>query len=96
MNTWKTDESKITLIVKDLYCNCSTFFDTLLSRSEQDSLWLSLINLNEENDDEMILQFNHTLHKIITTDQLMRKYCKKILKVSTHSSDVLITSFFKS
>lgn len=96
MNTWKTDESKIILIVKDLYHNCSIFFDTLLSRSEQDSLWSSLINLDEENNDEMILQFNYTLHKIIATDQLMKKYCKEILKVSTRSSDVLITSFFKS
>ena len=95
MNTWRADEPQITSVVKDLYRKCPTLFDTLLSRSEQESLRSSLIEHDNE-DDEIVLQSDDT-HKLVTaTGRLRSKYCREVLQVPLRASDSLMSTDLKS
>ena len=88
------DEPEITAIVKELYRRCPTLFDTLLSRSEQESLRSSLTDHDE--DDEITLQ-SDAVHKHVTAiGRLRLKYCQDILQVPIRASDPLMTPQFKS
>lgn len=95
MNTWKSDESLITVIIKDLYQKCSFLFDTLLFRSEQASLQSSLIECKNEKN-EIILQSDSSHKHVIATDHLKSRYCKEVLQISICISDSLMTTKFKS
>ncbi len=95
MNTWKSDESLITVIIKDLYWKCSSFFNTLLFRSEQASLQSSLIECKNEKN-EIILQSDNSHKHIIATDYLRSRYCKEVLQISICISDFLMITRFKS
>ena len=95
MDTWETDEPHITAVVKALYHNCPTLFNTLLSTSDQQSLRSLLIEHNEE-EDEIVLQ-SDVAHKHVTaTGRLDIKHCKETLQVPIRASDPLMTTRFKS
>lgn len=95
MDAWKIEEPQITTLIKNLYRTCPSLFDTLLSKSDQDSLRSLLVEHDNEND-KIVLQPN-TRHKNITaTGRLRTKYCKEVLKVLLCASDPLTTTDFKS
>ena len=95
IDTLKADEPQITAVVISLHRNCPTLFDTLLSRSDQQSLRSSLIEYDEE-DDEIVLQSDEMHKHVIATGRLSTKYCQEILQVLVRASDSLMTTLFKS
>ena len=95
MDTWENDEPQVTAVVKTLYRKCPTLFDTLLSRSDQESLRSSLIKHDEE-EDEIILQSDDMHKRVTATGRLSTKYCTEILHMPNRASDSLMTTHFKS
>ena len=69
----------ITDIIKNLYHNCSSFFDILLSRFKQESLCILLTTECEDENDEIILQHDSEHKQVIATDHLKSRYCKEVL-----------------
>jgi len=95
MNTWENDEFVITDIIKNLYHNCSSFFDILLSRFKQESLCILLTTECEDENDEIILQHDSEHKQVIATDHLKSRYCKEVLWISIRTSDFLMIMKFK-
>ena len=95
MDTWQVEEPHITTMIKDLYRICPNLFDTLLSKSDQESLRSSLIEQDDE-DDEIILQSDKRHKDVAATGRLRIKYCREVLQVPLRASDSLMTTGFKS
>lgn len=98
MNAYQKKKSNISKMYIELYRKCSTLFDSLLSRSKQQSLRSSRALL--ENDDEnssIALQSDSMHRQIIAIECLSFKYCREVLELFTQASDVKLMTFdFKS
>ncbi len=96
MNAYRKEKSEIFNLYMMLYRKCSSLFDSLLSRSEQQSLRSSLLKNEDENSSITLLQSNSLHLQIIATECLFIKYCKEILELLTRAFDsTLMTSNFK-
>ena len=96
MNAWENEESEITVLMRDLYLKCSTLFDTLLFRFEQNSMRSSLTTAqNEEEKDQILFEIDENHKHVIAIGRLKSKYCKEVLRMSTRVSDFFMTAIFK-
>ncbi|KAL9036395.1 MAG: hypothetical protein Q9180_004325 [Flavoplaca navasiana] len=93
LDAWP-DEEQVTAVMKDIYRKCPTLFESLVSKSEQDSLRSSLIGIDD--DDEITLQSDPLHQHVTATGRLKPKYCREVLKVPTRANDPLTTIEFKT
>ena len=94
MDAFKEDEPTITEVVKELYRNCPTLFQVLITRSEQTSLLAE--QGSEEEEDTMTLQSDKDHRDVTAIGRLGARYCKNTLRVPLRASDALMTTYFKS
>ena len=97
MDAFADDEPEITSMVKLQYRKCPKLFDTLLTRSEQQSLH-SKEALDEEEDDyeELALQSDDAHRHTTVTGCLASHYIKNNLKLPVRSTDPLMTPHFRA
>ena len=66
-----TTKSRLTQIIDELYQDCSTLFDALLSRFEQQQF--------VEDEDFVFIQGNENHRNLVVLTRLQVKHCKEVL-----------------
>jgi hypothetical protein len=90
LNAFKETDSGLTEMLLDLNRRCPTLFDSLLPKSEQESL---LEKEDDENDD-IVIQGDDNHKRPSAIGCLQAKYCREELGLPTRSSDLALPPWF--
>ena len=78
LNVFVINESVLTFLIHFIYDRCSSFFESLLFKFEQEEL--------NENESELWIVSNPQHKRFSAIDRLKSKYCRDIFHLSTKTS----------
>ena len=79
LNAFALNEPVLTFLIHEIYADCPSLFESLLSRFEQKELI-------DDNEFELWIVFSLEHKRSSTIDRLALKYCRKVFNLSTKAS----------